>query len=1808
MPPVYCAKPVIIMNLPNQASQALIDEVSQLLPEMEGHLLSLNKDSSTPLYSILRIINSLKLEIAQVDWQGIETIVDRMERYFDILSQNNEVIVVDEELQKHLLEDFYCLKSALEEQVETGTYNPEWETKSNLVVEHLKLKLGDFWEDDSLANIGTEMILSIFECDVTEGIAHLEEIVTTLSEEELKEEVCLQIEVFLDFSQMLKMSGFRQILETASSAIAHNPDQIKEITHLLIADVNNVQEQVLAGEYQNEGSPSPELLEYVEGLGEEQNLNQSEEELINFASWQEEEVEQEEELIDFGNWGTQESESFFELTDNTENSDNLSSEFADNDNFDILEDPFADYSLEEDSQAQQQELEAQAYEFYIEEAKDLISLIDTGLEKVILEPDNINEINEIARAAHSLKGGARSSGLEDLGNIALRVEKSFKALFNDNINLDEELTIYLREIYQLLREPLTARLESREFDEKNALDEANALWATFEAKYGEELAKGEDFLPSSQDLGIDIATSIFEVDVVQGIESIRDDFDSGDDNALRENLTMQLEVFTGFGEMLNLPGFTEICQVTGKALEQQPEQLRAIASAFLTNIEIAKNQVLEGDRETGGKVSQELLTLAQLDTAPEPVIDYYEAPVDINDQGYSFFVEEAPELLAMMEEGLLTLKEEYTNAKIHSIMRSAHSIKGGAASVGLEAIKTISHRFEDIIKAFYNQTVEIDTDIEGLLLEGYDCLRNALMEQIETGIYDSAQALTNAQVVWTKIEARLGDLLNRPDDFMPSSEDLGVDIVQSMFEVDVLQELERLRLVLVNPTDQPLAGELRATLEVFSGFGEMLNLSGFAQIAQLGLTALENNPDRTTEIIEAIIKDADNARDLVLNGDRTTGGEPSDQLINLAQLASITEDSHEVFYLEEESMEEESLEKVFGTVTSTPEEIGNFPFDEEDNKETQTNELSSLDQVFGVEIDDSQIAAMQNAIDEEEEEENIISIEEVFAAELNEQEIDLLAKASELSLEEDKDSTIPSLDDVFNSPDLSALEIPAEDTQEEIVPSLRDVFGERITFTSVEEAAQEEEKGDQPPSLEALFGKMTPEKVSLSEDDKDTLNNEGEIKNNQEIFPEPNTENLSETIKSVEDIYSKLPGLKDDAPINFSPPVKKSKVQQPVTPQKTPTAPVKSNLTVRVDLERLERMNNLIGELSINRNGLSLQNDKLQNSVRDLLERFGRFQLTANTLRELSDRMLTSADQFNPVQGESASSFLSDDDEINLTSAFDSLEMDRYDNLYYVVQGLMDQMIQLEEAVDDIALFAGQSGQVVENQRQMLNRMRDELMWARMLPLGEVLNRFPRVLRDLSVKYQKKVDLKLSGTNVLVDKAALEKLYDPLVHLIRNGFDHGIETPQVRKQKGKSETGILEVKAYHQGNQTIIEVKDDGDGLNLQKIGAKAVERGLLTPEQLAVASKENLLDLIFQPGFSTAAQVTEMSGRGVGLDIVRSQLMSLKGTIAVDSTPNQGTTFTLKLPLTLTIDKLLVLSADNHFYALPSDNIEEIVVPEPEQLKTSGNKRFLHFENNILPIYGLQDLLEYRCYVPDNSNITTQALEVLPTPDDWGQPLLIIRQGQQLFAIEVNHLLSEQELVIKPFGNALSAPSYTYGCTILGDGTLIPVINTALLLEKFFDLTQPGASLNLLTPSVANDTSQNTSIFRATSVLVVDDSAAMRRTLALSLEKSGYRVLQAKDGKEAIDQLQQSNNISLVICDIEMPNMNGFEFLGQRRRFPELSKIPVAMLTSRSNEKHQKLAAHLGADAYFTKPYIEQKFLQAIKNLIPDKSPVTAQ
>ncbi len=718
-------------------------------------------------------------------------------------------------------------------------------------------------------------------------------------------------------------------------------------------------------------------------------------------------------------------------------------------------------------------------------------------------------------------------------------------------------------------------------------------------------------------------------------------------------------------------------------------------------------------------------------------------------------------------------------------------------------------------------------------------------------------------------------------------------------------------------------------------------------------------------------------------------------------------------------------------------------------------------------------------------------------------------------------------------------------------------------------------------------------------------------------------ENIEETVNSIEEIFDRLPSIQDDRSRSLLEEAKKQPEKTPKLKQeskqsqqeerktepdrkkfkkrtnrkRTSSQRAGSGLTVRVDVERLEKMNNLVGEMAIERNSLSLQNQQLQSTVRELLNKFAQFKNKTTKLQEISDKMLVSPTNSSNYESQSNQfeRFLAGETD------FDSLEMDSYGSTYSALQDLIEEVMQLEEAVDDVVLLSKQSGRSIDKQRQMLNYIRDELMWSRMLPLGEVFNRFPRLVRDMSLQFNKSANLEISGTGVLVDKAVLEKLYDPLLHLLRNAFAHGIESPEQRKQQGKNEAGKIEISAYHQGNQTFIEVKDDGGGLDTEKIANRAIELGWLSKEKATTSSRADLLELIFKPGFSTASKVSELSGRGVGLDVVLSQLQSLKGKILVNSSPGKGTTFTLRLPLTLTISKLLICLSGSDAIALPSDSIEEIIIPKSGQLRESNGQTLLYWQMQAIPAYKLKDLLDYNYPLPHNS-IGEVFNSTIPTPTSWASPLLLLRRGQQMFALEVDRIVTEQELVIKPFGVAIAPPNYLYGCTIVGDGSLVPVINGSILLSLYQEndrdreLTiEPNLNNNL-----GIDKKRKNADWGITTVLIVDDSSALRRTLALSLEKAAYRVLLAKDGKEAIDKLAQNNQVDLIICDIEMPNMNGFEFLSYRRKTPEIAQIPTAMLTSRSSTKHHKLAMQLGANAYFSKPYVESEFLEAIEKMIP--------
>jgi len=1100
---------------------------------------------------------------------------------------------------------------------------------------------------------------------------------------------------------------------------------------------------------------------------------------------------------------------------------------------------------------------------------------------------------------------------------------------------------------------------------------------------------------------------------------------------------------------------------------------------------------------------------------------------DIRDQAYQFFIEEAPELLQIIEHGLLTLSVERSTAKIHDLMRAAHSLKGGAASVELEAIKTLAHRLENIFKALYNESVAINIDLESQILLAFDCLRLPLMEQINSGHFDAKQALAVAEPIFTQIEEQLRDALTQADNYIPSSSELGVNMALSIFEVDVAEGIERLAAVVANPSDYEVAGELKAQAEVFAGFAELLNLPGFAAIAQTAHQALDIHPERSIEITQLALADFIAGREAVLAGDSTQGGNPSVELLALCE--------------EKEERRGDAETRGRGEERESK-EIPNFLTT--NNQQQTTNNKQQF-----------------------------LSVEEVFSSLAADLEVDLEnspAIAAEVEIVETIEATpTPSLQNEpqGNEQDsylTSITEAPAN--LEEALQSIGEIF-------------------ESLPSLEEISTSTS--ELALADRSQLALTDIPTGSQASSLVPLTSRE-ISPTNKSAE------------------PPQELNPVTTPTTPaEAAPTA----QLSVRVNLDRLERMNNLIGEFAINRNSLFLQNQQLQGSVKGLLNRFSQFGNLVGQLRELSDQMVVGWSAFNhqlSVGKATVGSWqtIKSGQLTTNTSDFDSLEMDSYGVLHFQLQSILEEMVQLEEAVDDIALFAKQSDQTLEQQRQMQTQLRDELMWARMLPLSEVLNRFPRVLRDLSTTHHKPVKLKMSGTGVLVDKAILEKLYDPLVHLLRNAFDHGIEPPDIRRQHSKPDTGQIEIRAYHRGSQTIIEVSDDGQGLNLERIAHRALELGWLSTEELGKISESRLREFIFQPGFSTASQVSELSGRGVGLDVVRSQLRSLKGTFTVNSSPGRGTTFTLTLPLTLTIANLLVCLVGTTNLALPSDSIEEIIVPEPNQIKVSGAQRFLYWHQSIIPVYRLAELLNYTCPLPEIP--LSQASLGVASPEDWAAPMLVMGGEQQMFALEIDSLGTEQELVIKPFGSAIAPPSYAYGCTILGDGTLIPVIDASILLELALSNHIGATGItnrihNISAPQQDSSFNQASSIrtAQAPTVLIVDDAVTLRRTLALTLEKAGFRVLQARDGKEAIEQLQKSSSVNLVVCDIEMPNMNGFDFLSHRRQDPQLSKIPVVMLTSRSSEKHQWLAKHLGATAYFTKPYLEQEFVAELKQII---------
>ena len=460
----------------------------------------------------------------------------------------------------------------------------------------------------------------------------------------------------------------------------------------------------------------------------------------------------------------------------------------------------------------------------------------------------------------------------------------------------------------------------------------------------------------------------------------------------------------------------------------------------------------------------------------------------------------------------------------------------------------------------------------------------------------------------------------------------------------------------------------------------------------------------------------------------------------------------------------------------------------------------------------------------------------------------------------------------------------------------------------------------------------------------------------------------------------------------------------------------------------------------------------------------------------------------------------------------------------------------------------------------------------RLLPFSTIFNLFPRTVRDLAKQQGKQVNLVVEGGDTSVDKRILEEMKDPLLHLLRNAIDHGIETPQERQSLGKPPVATLRLRGYQVANTVSIEVIDDGRGLDVEAIKRAASQRGIRSPQELAQMSTPEIQALIFAPGFSTRTRVTEISGRGVGLDVVRANVEHLKGSIQVEFTPGKGCLFRITLNSSLSITDALIVQVSQHPYAVPVGFVEAMQLVSPQEVFTTGGSQTLPFQGESVTVTWLADLLGLPVLAPASTKALRSASKTIPC--------MILRIGKERLALLVDSIMEQQDIVLKPQSQLLKRIRNISGATILGTGEVCMVLNPPDLFKS--------ARKAIASVTVKQLTEQAQI---KPKILLVEDSIPIRTQMKRILEAAGYDVTAAVDGEDGFNKLQSGSFVA-VVSDVQMPNLDGLALTAKIRQFQEYQNLPVILVTTLASDQDKHQGAQAGADAYITKGDFEQGLL----------------
>jgi chemosensory pili system protein ChpA (sensor histidine kinase/response regulator) len=623
--------------------------------------------------------------------------------------------------------------------------------------------------------------------------------------------------------------------------------------------------------------------------------------------------------------------------------------------------------------------------------------------------------------------------------------------------------------------------------------------------------------------------------------------------------------------------------------------------------------------------------------------------------------------------------------------------------------------------------------------------------------------------------------------------------------------------------------------------------------------------------------------------------------------------------------------------------------------------------------------------------------------------------------------------------------------------------------------------------------------------------------------------------------------------------------------------PSKTGEVVRVPLERLDELVRSVSELVITRTTFEQHMGSMVRLVDELWHSFERLRQVSHKLETQYEVTALGSGQWTLFGNAVNSGLNRDDDQVEqvISNEFDALQMDRYTEFHLLSRELTETTSDLRTIGNELRHLTGDFDGVLNRQGRLSSEIQDKLMRTRMVPLATIATRLYRAVRVVSQKQDKQVDLVITGEMIELDKKVLEEMADPLLHALRNAVDHGIEPPALRQVTGKPERGQIQLKAYYQGNQVVLEVSDDGAGLEPQLLRAKAISSGYVSEAEAPQLTDDELYSLIFAPGFSTAETISEVSGRGVGLDILRNSVHKLKGTIAVTSQPGEGTTFTIRLPMTLAVTRALLVSANQETYAVPLAAVSQILRIDRTEFEQVGQDDVIRVAGKVYPLLNLSDVL----------NLPPTNEEPLSRP-----PILILETGVSQVALVVDEIVEGREIVVKTLGNHLRHVHAITGATLMGDGRIVLILNPAELVTSSEKVERRS-----WTPVGAAAEKSH----KPLSVLIVDDSVSVRRVVSNLIKSAGWQPTTAKDGLEALGYIQNAAQLpDVMLLDIEMPRMDGYELAATLQSHQQYQQIPIVMLTSRAGDKHRQKALDLGVAEYMVKPYQDEVLLSIVRRL----------